>query len=243
MPKTGRGPMSSRNVSTTYSSAAGSPGPLARKTASGAFATTSAALAVHGCSSTVAPRTTRLRTIEDLMPVSIAAMRMSPSPSPTSTVSAGVTSRARSRPVIGGSASISARASRSLTRSGKTPPRIAPALRMWRTRARVSTPVIARPPQSVHPVEPAALGAGGVVGVRRGAHDRRPRPDAVGLHRLGARPVVADVRVGERDELAGEGGVGHRLLVAAHPGREDDLAGGVGVRAARVAVEAGAVLE
>src|SRR3954468_18685879 len=216
MPKTGRGPMSSRNVSTTYSSAAGSPGPLARKPASGAFATTSAALAVHGCSSTVAPRATRLRTIEDLMPVSIAAMRMSPSP--TSTVSAGGTSRARSRPVIGGSAAISSRASRSLNRSGKTPPRIAPADLMWGGAGPGEDPAAHRPrrpdvadePPRVdagdrghaavgEPVEPAALRAGGVLGVRRRAHDRGPRPHAVGLHRLRARPVVADVRVGERD--------------------------------------------
>ncbi len=42
---------------------------------------------------------------------------------------------------------------------GKTPPRIAPASRMWRTSARVSTPVIAGMPQSIEPVAPAALGA------------------------------------------------------------------------------------
>ena len=96
------------------------------------------------------------------------------------------------------------------------------------------------------PVQPAALGVGGVLAVDRRAHDRRARPWAVGLHRLLRDAVVADVRVGEGDELAGEGRVGHRLLVAAHAGREDDLAGDhrlVRVRAARVAVEAGAVLE
>src|SRR4051812_14485475 len=283
MPNTGRGPISSRSVSTTYSSAAGSPGPLARKTASGPFATTSAAVAPHGCSSTVAPRCTRLRTIEDLMPVSIAAMRMSPSP--TVAISRGDTSRARSRPVMEGSAAISAPASASLIRPGNTPPRIAPADRVWRPPGGGAEPRqgglggdqrprlgLAHPPgehapahragrpdvahQSARvdagdrrhaaigePVEPAALGAGRVLGVRRGAHDRRTRPDAVGLHRVRARAVVADVRVGERDELAGERRVGHRLLVAAHAGREDDLAGGVDVSAARLAVEARAVLE
>src|SRR5262249_27261295 len=55
--------------------------------------------------------------------------------------------------------------------------------------------------------------------------------------------VVADVRIGESDELAGEARGGHRLLVAAHPGREDDLAGRGLVGAARLAVETRAVLE
>ncbi len=60
----------------------------------------------------------------------------------------------------------------------------------------------------------------------------------------GAGAVVADVRVGEGDQLARERRVGHRLLVAGHAGREDDLAGRVAsARPARVAVEAGAVLE
>ncbi len=75
-------------------------------------ASSSAALAVHGCSSTVAPRSRRLRTIESLTPVSIIAIRIPlhrrRSPSST-TGSRGVTSRARSRPVIAGSAAISSR--------------------------------------------------------------------------------------------------------------------------------------
>ena len=76
------------------------------------------------------------------------AMR-GPSPSPCSLMAAGVTSRARSRPAIGGSAAIRSRASASLMAAGKTPPRIAPAVRMWRTSARVSTPVMAGTPQSL----------------------------------------------------------------------------------------------
>jgi hypothetical protein len=41
-----------------------------------------------------------------------------------------------------------ARASSSAIAPGKTPPSIAPASRMWRTSARVSTPVIPGTPQS-----------------------------------------------------------------------------------------------
>ena len=93
------------------------------------------------------------------------------------------------------------------------------------------------------PVEPAALGTRRILAVDRLAHDRRTRPRPLGLHRLGADAVIANVRVGEGDQLAGEAGVGHRLLVAGHAGREDDLAHGVAVGATGVAVEAGAVLE
>ncbi len=50
---------------------------------------------------------------------------------------------------MSGSASISARASSTLTREGNTPPRIAPRSRRWRTSARVSRSVIAGIPQSV----------------------------------------------------------------------------------------------
>ena len=109
---------------------------------------TSSAGVVHGSSSSVAPRVTKLRTIEALMPVSSATMR-GPEPSPACTCGrSGVTARARSRPVIGGSAAISSRASGSLVAAGKIPPGIAPASRMWRTSARVSTPVMAGTPRS-----------------------------------------------------------------------------------------------
>ncbi len=81
------------------------------------------------------------------MPVS---MPTTSGPSPPSKIctSPGVTSRARSRPAIGGSASIRSRACASGSSASKTPPRIAPCERMWRTSARVSTPVSAGTPQS-----------------------------------------------------------------------------------------------
>src|SRR5687768_9902087 len=67
--------------------------------------------------------------------------------------------------------------------------------------------------------------------------------DAPGLHGLLADPVVADVPHREGDELAREARVGHRLLVARHARREDDLARHVALSAHGVAVESGAVLE
>ena len=117
---------------------------------------------------------------------------------------------------------------------------------MWRTSARVSTPVIAGDAAVGEPVEPAALGGGGVLAVLGLAHDHGAGVDAVGLHRLGADAVVADERIGEGDDLARVGGVGDRLLVAGHRGVEDDLAGASldpRARAAELAVEARAVLE
>ena len=82
------------------------------------------------------------------MPVSIATTRGPSLPWPSRTGSLGVTSRARSRPVIGASAWTRSRASGSGVAPGKMPPRIAPASRMWRTSARVSTPVMPGMPQS-----------------------------------------------------------------------------------------------
>ncbi len=163
----------------------------------------------------------------------------------SSTTSSRVpTSRARSRPVIEGSAAISSRACASVTAAGNSPPFIAPWSRMWRTSARVSRSVIAGIPQSVsHDSQPRSARGRILLAVDAGAHDRRARVDPVGFHRLGADPVVADLRVGEREQLAGVAGVGHRLLVARHRGREHDLSDGVIVGAAREPVKARAVVE
>ena len=133
---------------------------------------------VHGCSDTRAPRATSSRTIEALMPVSITAIR-GPSPAPWRLTSRGVTSPARSCPAIGGSASISSRAS-----PRRSPPgRRRRASRRPRgcacTSARVSTPLIAGHAAVGQPVEPAALGRGRVLAVARLAHDRRARPRAL----------------------------------------------------------------
>ena len=93
------------------------------------------------------------------------------------------------------------------------------------------------------PRQPAELGSRGVVAIDARPHDRRACVDAIGLHRRLGDAVVADLRKGEGDQLAQVAGIGHRLLVARHRGREHDLADGVGVGAAGEPVEPGAVLE
>ncbi len=86
----------------------------------------------------------------------------------------------------------------------------------------------------------------GAAPVRRAAgqvaHDDAPaeRSPALGVQRR--HPVVADVGVGEGDDLPGVGGVGEDLLVAAQDGVEHDLAGGHRRRRPhRLALEDGAV--
>jgi hypothetical protein len=55
--------------------------------------------------------------------------------------------------------------------------------------------------------------------------------------------VVADLRVGENDDLAGIGRIGENFLVAGDGRIEDDLAGPVCARTKTAALEDGAVLQ
>ena len=86
--------------------------------------------ACTGAARRVAPRARRLRTIESLTPVSIMAIDAAAPPCAVegrarSARPGSPRARGRARP-SSGSAAISARASSSATRAGKTPPRIAP---------------------------------------------------------------------------------------------------------------------
>ena len=81
-----------------------------------------------------------------LIPVSMPTT-CGPSPSKR-TGSGGVTVRAKSAPSMLGSAATRSRASACGVAAEKMPPRIAPLSRIWRTRARVSTPPIPGTPQS-----------------------------------------------------------------------------------------------
>ena len=157
---------------------------------------------------------------------------------------AGVTSLARSRPVIGGSAAISSRACASaIARREHAAAHRSLVADVADERPRVEIGDRRDPAVGRATMSQPRFGAGRVLAVDRGAHDRGARVDAVGLHRLRRDAVVADLRVGERDQLAGVARIGHRLLVAGHRGREHDLADRVRVGAAGEPVEAGPVLE
>ena len=91
------------------------------------------------------------------------------------------------------------------------------------------------------PLTPPGLGAGSGLTIDRLAHDRRAGVDPVGLHRRLHHPVVSDLREAEDDQLPGVAGVGHRLLVAGHRGREHELADRGSVGADAEPVELGAV--
>jgi hypothetical protein len=79
--------------------------------------------------------------------------------------------------------------------------------------------------------------AGGV------AHDEAGDPDLRGLHVLVVHARVADVRRGHEHDLSGVGGVGERLLVAGHAGREHGLAERAAASSVGASLVAGPVLE
>ena len=59
----------------------------------------------------------------------------------------------------------------------------------------------------------------------------------------GTGSVVADLRIGEDDDLAGIGGIGEDFLIAGEGGIEDDLSGPLGGRTKTLALEDGAVFQ
>ena len=75
------------------------------------------------------------------------------------------------------------------------------------------------------------------------ANDEAGGVDRGGLEVLGIRAGVADVRIGERDDLPAVGRVGENFLIARHGGVEHHFAGRIAFGADRAAVEDGAVLE
>ena len=142
--------------------------------------------------------------------------------------SAVVTSAARSTPSVpeADRAAVamadSARAAGPLT--GPNAAGMAPASRMWRVSRRVSMP--ASPGSRCSPrksprlaLRPPAARPGGQL-----ADDEAPAEGPPAFIVGGRDPVVADVRIGETDDLAGVGRVGQHLLVAGEGGVEDHLA-------------------
>ncbi len=128
------------STSTGPSAAAGSPGPLEKKTPSGWRAEISAKVAVDGTTCTSMPRSAIRTGVIDLMPRSTATTRNDASPSGRTTYRSLVeTSSARWAPLIAGCAlTRSSRAPASVS-TLETPTRIAPRSRRCRVSARVST--------------------------------------------------------------------------------------------------------
>src|SRR5690606_40927397 len=75
------------------------------------------------------------------------------------------------------------------------------------------------------------------------AHDQPGRPDPAGLVVLAGAAGVADVGIGQGDDLAGVRGVGEDFLVAGHGRVEHDFTDGKAGRADGYAFEDGAVFE
>ena len=79
-----------------------------------------------------------------------------------------------------------------------------------------------------------------------GENSRTTRPSMYGPRGfvvVGAGAVVADLRIGEDDDLAGIGRIGEDFLIAGEGGIEDDFAGPLGGRTKTPALEDGAVFQ
>jgi hypothetical protein len=159
IPKNGtRRSRTSRNSETGPVEAAGSPGPLEKKTPSAPVASTSSRVADAGSTCTSTPRSAIRRGVIALMPRSTAATVKRRAPTAGTTYGSGVvTSPARSAPVIGGAArttstnsATEAEAEADAEADGpeKIPARIAPRSRRCRVTERVSTPLIPTTPAS-----------------------------------------------------------------------------------------------
>ena len=116
-------------------------------------------------------------------------------------------------------------------------PRMTPRVRRWRTRARVSRSLTMGTPARARKVSAAAslrqlLAMGGKLADHETFNVRTLRL-VVG----GAGSVIADLGIGEDDDLAGIGGVGEDFLIAGEGGIEDDFAASFGGRTKTPALE------
>ena len=106
-------------------------------------------------------------------------------------------------------------------------PDCAPFSRKRRVSLRVSMPAIAttRPRSRNRPSDSTARQ---LLALHRQVADHESRGvNLRGLQILGRGAGVADVRIGERDDLAGVGRIGENFLIARQCGIENDFAGGV----------------
>ena len=150
---------------------------------------------------------------------------------------------ARSSPAMDGDCRAFSTSSSGSVEAAESTPRITPRERKCRTSARVSMPVITGTPDVVRKSLRRLIRAP-VAGERRKlAHhqsfDVRPRRFVVGL--VGA--VVADLRIGENDDLAGIRRIGEDFLIAGDGGIENDFAGPFDGRTKTPALEDRAVFQ
>ena len=98
-------------------------------------------------------------------------------------------------------------------------------------------------PAREQPVLQRGLAAPAAGATRHVAHDQARRPDLAGLVVLLGATGVADVRIGQGDQLACIGRIGEDLLVAGHGGVEHHLTDRKAAGAYGLALEHGAVFE
>ena len=101
---------------------------------------------------------------------------------------------------------------------------MAPWLRMRRTRARVSMPASPTMPCSDQVVVQRAGGAKIARHTTVLTHDEASQMWAAALHILLVDAVVANLRVGHRDNLTAITWIGQNLLITGHGSVEDDFA-------------------
>ncbi len=241
----------------------GSPGPLERNTPSGSRASTSSAVAVPGRTVTRQPMSNQVPgdvplhavverdDVRGVWPAPAGLVRAARRASSTWLSGsfhvagfAGDHLATRSRPTRPGLALALATRLASSRSTVESTPFIAPWMRMRRTRARVSIAfdrhdaVRLRGSRSGSPRERKLLR------VRLCSRTTKPaRCGFAALDVLGVDAVVADLRVGHRDDLAAIAGIGEDLLVAGHRGVEADLAVDFARGAERGAGEDGSVFQ
>ena len=207
---------------------AGSPGPLDRKTPSGWRASTSADVVDAGTTSTV-PSPARWRTIVRLIPKSKATIRLpvpGPPSAPTAVYGAGAGHVGDEIDAVGAGLGRRGLPQCGLIRRSEGARPSHPVSRRMRVSRRVSMPPIALMPWCAS-IASSDCSARWLLCRRASSRTITPRQNGRSrLEILGVRAVVADVRVGERDDLPGVRRVGDDLLVAGHHRVEHHFAAG-----------------
>ena len=118
-----------------------------------------------------------------------------------------------------------------------------PVLRIRRTRARVSMPEIPTTPACGQIFFERAVRAKIAGHAAALAHDKAGQMRPAAFHVLGVDAVVADFRIGHRDDLTAVARIGQDLLISGHRGVEANFAVDFSLRAKRSAGKNGAVFQ